>query len=188
MPEPETPRLEIVIVALPEFASLMVCVASLPTVTVPKLTDDGVIVSAEAFPDPVQSAVSAELEPLAVTVSAPDSVEVDVGLNVAVTLALCPAATVAGSVRPESVTPFPVTLTFEIVALALPEFVIFTVCVAVVPIATLPKLIESGESASELETPCPFSGIVVVGSSALLEIVTTPVDAPLADALNATST
>ena len=61
MPEPETPRLEIVIVALPEFASLMVCVASLPTVTVPKLTDDGVIVSAEAFPDPVQSAVSAEL-------------------------------------------------------------------------------------------------------------------------------
>jgi hypothetical protein len=188
MPEPETPRLEIVIVALPEFASLMVCVASLPTVTLPKLTDDGVIASADAFPDPVQSAVSVELDPLAVTVSAPDSVEVDVGLNVAVTLALFPAATVAGRVKPESVIPFPVTLTFEIVALALPEFVIFTVCVAVVPIATLPKLIESGESASELATPCPFSGIVVGESSALLVIVTAPVEAPLDAALNDTFT
>ena len=100
-------------------APSIVCVASLPTVTFPKLTDDGVIVNAEAFPDPVQSAVSAELDALDVIVSVPDSVEVDVGLNVAVTLALCPAASVAGSDNPESVTPVPVTPTLEIVALAL---------------------------------------------------------------------
>jgi hypothetical protein len=186
MPDPETLIFEIVMVADPEFASLMVCVASLPTVTFPKLTDEGVIESAEAFPDPVQSAVSLEL--LVVTVSAPESVVAELGLNVAVTLALWPAAIVAGSVSPESVTPLPEMLTFEIVAALLPEFVIFTVSVAVVPSDTLPKLIESGERASELETPCPFRGIVVGESSALLVIVTAPVDAPFSDALNDTLT
>ena len=150
IPEPETTRLEIVIVLLPEFASLIVCVASLPTVTLPKLTDDGVIVSVEELPDPVQFAVSAVLDALVVTDSVPDSVALVAGLNVNVALALAPAANVAGTVKPESVTPVPVTLAFEIVALPLPEFVIFTVCVAVAPSATLPKLIESVESSTPL--------------------------------------
>jgi hypothetical protein len=186
MPDPEVARLEIVIVALPEFASLIVCVASLPTVTVPKLTEAGVIVSSDALPEPVQLAVAGEPEALLVIVIVPESVAVEAGLNVAVKLALCPALSVAGTVSPESVTPLPDTATFEIVVDELPEFVIFTVCAEVVPIATLPKLIEFGESPSEAETPSPFRGTVVGESSALLVIVTTPVVAPFEAALNAT--
>jgi hypothetical protein len=188
MPVPETARLEIVIVLLPEFASLIVCVALLPTVTLPKLTDEGVIVSDEELPDPVQFAVSAVLEALVVTLSVPDSVALVVGLNVSVALALAPAANVEGTVNPDIVTPDPVTLAFEIVALPLPEFVIFTVCVAVAPSATLPKFTASVESSTPLVKPCPFSGIVVVASSAVLAIVTAPAEAPAAVALNATKT
>jgi hypothetical protein len=150
MPEPETAKLEIVIVPLPVFASLIVCVASLPTVTFPKLTDEGVIVSAEELPAPVQAAVSAVLDALVVIETVPDSAAVVVGLNVAVMLALSPAVSVAGSAKPESDTPVPVALAFDTVTLLLPELVIFTVCVAVEPSATLPKLIESVESATEL--------------------------------------
>jgi hypothetical protein len=173
-----------VIVELPEFSSLTVCVALLPTVTLPKLTVEGVIVSADALPVPVHCAVrSVEFVS---NVSAPDSVEVEVGLNVAVIVAEFPAVIVPGADQPESVTPDPVTETLETVTLALPEFVIVKVCEAVDPTDTLPKLIEEVESFSEPETPAPFSGIVVVASSALLVIVTAPVEAPLADALNDT--
>ena len=76
--------------AVPEFESLIVCVASLPTVTLPKLTEEGVMASADELPDPVQSAVIAALDTLLVTEIAPDSVEVEAGLNVAVRLALSP--------------------------------------------------------------------------------------------------
>jgi hypothetical protein len=99
----------------------------LPTVTVPKLTEAGVIVSDDALPEPVQLAVDGELGALLVIVSVPDSVDVEVGLNVAVTLALCPAWRVEGVDKPESVTPLPETATLEIVAAVDPEFVIFTV-------------------------------------------------------------
>ena len=175
-----------VIDAVPELASLMVCVASVPTVTLPKFTDAGVMLSVDALPEPLQFAVSGELDALLVIESAPDSVLVDVGLNVAVTLALWPAFNAVGTVNPDSVTPVPEADIAEIVAVAVPEFVIFTLCVAEEPTETLPKLIDVGDSVRLAETPSPFSGTVVGESSALLVIVTTPVVAPLEAALNET--
>jgi hypothetical protein len=136
--------------------------------------------SADALPDPVQSAVIGELETLLVTEIAPDSVDVEAGLNVAVKFALCPACSVAGMLIPEIVIPLPDAVTFEIVAAAEPVLLTVTVCDALVPSATLPKLICVGEIATTPEMPCPFRGIVVVESVALLVIVTTPVAAPLA--------
>jgi hypothetical protein len=186
IPVPEVVSFEIVIVELPELASLIVCVASVPTVTLPKFTDAGVMLSVEALPEPLQFAVSGALEALLVIESAPDSVAVDVGLNVAVTVALCPAFNDAGTLNPDTVTPVPETDIAEIVAVAVPEFVSFTLCVDVDPIETLPKLIDVGDSVRLAETPSPFSGTVVGESSALLVIVTTPVVAPLEFALNET--
>ncbi len=186
MPVPEVVSFEIVIVELPEFAILIVCVASVPTVTLPKFTEAGAMLSVEALPEPLQFAVSGALDALLVIESAPDSVAVEVGLKVAVTVALCPAFSEAGTVIPDTVTPVPETDIPEIVAVAVPEFVIFTLCVAEEPIETLPKLIDVGESVRLAETPSPFSGTVVGESSALLVIVTTPVVAPLEVALNET--
>ena len=180
MPEPEAVKVEIVIDAVPEFESLIVCVASLPTVTLPKLTEEGVMFRADALPEPVQSAVIGVLDTSLVTEIAPDSLEVEAGLNVAVRFALFPACSVAGIVKPEIVMPLPDVVSFEIVAEAEPLLVSVTVCDAVVPSATLPKFICVGEIATDPEMPCPFRGIVVVESVALLEIVTTPVAAPLA--------
>ncbi len=172
--------------AVPEFESLIVCVASLPTVTLPKLTEEGVMASADELPDPVQSAVIAALDTLLVTEIAPDSVEVEAGLNVAVRLALSPALSVAGALIPEIVIPLPEAVIFEIVADAWPVFFSVTVWDAVVPSATLPKLIVVGEIATAPSIPCPFRGMVVVASVALLAIVTAPVAAPLAAAVNDT--
>lgn len=186
MPVPDVVNLEMVIVPLPVFASLIVCVAFDPTVTSPKLTDAGVTVNEDSLPDPVQSAVSGVEEAVLVTAIAPETVAVLVGLKVAVTCALWPAESFAGVLTPETVISAPVTEISEIVAVALPVFVIFTVWVAVVPTVTAPKFNEAGESASEAVTPFPFRGTAVGESSALLVIVTTPVVAPLEVALNAT--
>lgn len=186
MPEPDVVSLEIVTDALPVFASLIVCVESVPTVTLPKLTDAGVTVNDDSLPDPVHSAVNGFEEAVLVTATAPDTVEVLVGLKVAVTCALWPAAIVAGVLTPETVISAPVTEISEIVAFEFPVFVIFTVWVAVVPTVTAPKFNDEGESDREAVTPPPFKGIAVGESSALLVIVTTPVVAPLVVALNAT--
>ena len=186
MPDPDVVKFEIVIVPLPVFASLIVCVAFDPTVTSPKLTDAGVTVNDDSLPDPVHSAVKGVEDAELVIAIAPDTVAVLVGLKVAVTCALWPAASVAGVLTPETVMSAPVTELSEMVAFALPVFVIFTVWVAVVPTATAPKFSDEGESASEAVTPPPFRGIAVGESSALLVIVTTPVVAPLEVALNAT--
>jgi hypothetical protein len=55
-----------------------------------------------------------------------------------------------------------------------------------VPIATLPKLSELGESPSAAETPSAFKGTIVGELSALLVIVTAPVVAPFEAALKET--
>jgi hypothetical protein len=72
--------------------------------------------------------------------------------------------------------PAPVTLICEIDTLEFPVFEIVTLCVALEPVARLPKLSEVGdaESWSVVEMPVPASGIISDEFGALLINVMVP--------------
>ena len=186
IPEPDTLNPEIVIDELPPSANRIVCVTSLPTVTVPKFTVDGVTLSADAVPDPVQSTFIGEPAALLAIAIDPDSAAAVVGLNVTVTSAFCPGCKVEGIARPVSVTPVPLTAALEIVNAAVPVFDNFTVSLEVLPIEMFPKLIAAGVAVSAAVAPLPLSAIFVGEFSVLLLIVSVPLAAPL-DALYVTS-
>ncbi len=186
IPDPDTLKPEIVIDELPPSASRIVCVTLLPTVTVPKFTDDGVTLSADAVPAPVQSTFIGESAALLAIVIAPDSAAALVGLNVTVTFAFCPGCSVEGIARPVSVTPVPLIAALEIVTAAVPVFDSFTVSLELLPIEMFPKLTAAGVAVSEAVAPLPLSAIFVGELSALLLIVSVPLAVPL-DALYVTS-
>lgn len=150
--------------------------ALLPTATLPKLTLAGLIVSCgcAAVPDPVKGIVSGEpgavllIEILPVAVPAAD------GENFAVNVVVFPAASVAGTDRPVKLYPVPEALPCEMVMLAVPEFVRMTFTDALAPTSKLPKLTLEGFAARLPWTPVPVSGIVTVGSLAVLVMVIAP--------------
>ena len=91
-----------------------------------------------------------------------------------VSVSEAPAATVAGSVAPETVKAlFPVEMA-EIVALALPVLLITRLCEVVVPVFTLPKAIEEVLACSVAAVPVPLSAAERVASVALLLIASVP--------------
>lgn len=92
--------------------------------------------------------VVGELVALLVTVTLPVTLPVAVGANATLNDVDCPAASVRGSERPVTLNPVPVTLSFERVTLALPVLLSVTVCVALVPVVTLPKLSEVDDAES----------------------------------------
>lgn len=65
-PVPETLAAEIVMLAVPEFVSVIVCVALLPRTTLPKFTGDGLAVSVPCVPVPLNEIVRGELGALLV--------------------------------------------------------------------------------------------------------------------------
>ncbi len=79
-PAPVTPPCEIVRLALPAFFSVTVCELLPPTLTLPKLTLDGVTVSCGCVPVPLRETVS-ESEAAPVTVRVPLAAPVDCGAN-----------------------------------------------------------------------------------------------------------
>ncbi len=163
----------------PPSARRIVCVTSVPTVTVPKLTDPGVTLSADAVPAPVQSTFIGEPDALLVIVSAPDSAAALVGLNVTVTSVFCPGCKVEGIANPESVTPVPVIDALEIVTAAAPVFDSFTISVDVLPIEIFPKLIAAGVAVNAtVAAPEALSATFVGEFSALLLIVSVPFAVP----------
>src|SRR5713226_9305325 len=86
-----------------------------------------------------------------------------VGAKTTLKLAACPAAKVSGGVRPLSLKPLPETVIWEMLTLELPELVSVTVCVALLPTVTFPKLRLVG-LAVRMEvgaTPLPLRVIVV---------------------------
>lgn len=79
---------------------------------------------------------------LLATVTAPEMLPVDCGANPSSTVTVCPAAIVAEELLPTMENPLPETLSPEIVRAAVPVSVNVTVCVALLPTATLPKSTE----------------------------------------------
>jgi hypothetical protein len=102
-----------------------------------------------------------------------------------------PAAKLAGTANPVTLTPEPETAIPEIVTLAVPVFANCTVFVTSPPTETVPKATDAGETLSAdvgvvVVVPVPLRATLIVGSTALLLIVTVPESAAFAVGLKRT--
>ena len=143
-PLPVTVALEMATLAVAA-VTVTVCEALLPTLTDPKLREVGLAFNCPTgfTPVPVRETASGEFEALLATDSVPVVLPAAVGANFTVNVALWPAARVAGRVGPETVRPLPVTVALEMLTLALAAVTV-TVCEALLPTLTDPKLREVG--------------------------------------------
>ena len=78
---------------------------------------------AVAVPDPVRATVTGELGPLFAIETLPLALPAEVGENLAVNEALCPAPSVKGVAMPVTLKPLPEAVACDMVRLAVPEFV-----------------------------------------------------------------
>jgi hypothetical protein len=94
---------------LPLAVRLPEAVPLLPTTTLPRFRVVGATLSspAVAVPVPVSGTARVGFEALEVTVTLPLALATDCGVNVAVKVALCPAASVTGVVIPLRLNPVP---------------------------------------------------------------------------------
>ncbi len=167
-------------VAFPELVSVTFWVALLPTFTLLKVTDEGLIpiCACVAVPDPLKLILSGEPGAVLVIEMVPVTLPGDVGPNVTVKGAVCPGVRVCGD-NPLILKPVPVTLLAEIDRLAVPEFVSVTATDAVLPSRTLPKLMLEGLAASEACVPVPVNEMVRLGLVAVDVIVMLPEAVPV---------
>jgi hypothetical protein len=153
-----------------------VCVLVTPTVTLPKLTLEGVTEICGCTPVPLREIDAGELVALLTTVTLPERLPVEVGANVTLKDVDWPAARLKGSVIPLVLYPAPLALICEMETLEFPVLEIVAFCVALEPVARLPKFSDVGEteSWSAVETPVPATGITSDEFGALLTSVMFP--------------
>lgn len=123
----------------------MVCEELLPTLTLLKFTDAGLIPNCACVevPDPVKLITSGEPGALLATDTVPVAAPATVGANVTVNVAVCPGVSVcAASVL--MLKPVPLALPPVIETLAVPLFVKVTLTVPAFPTVTLLKLMLAG--------------------------------------------
>ena len=125
---------------------------------------------------PESAIIRGELAALLTTVMLPARLPVVAGENPTRKDVDWPAARLKGSPIPALVNPAPLSVICEIETLEFPVFEIVTVCVALVPAVTLPKLNDAGETESWrfVEMPVPASGTTIGEFGALLISVTLP--------------
>jgi hypothetical protein len=177
-PAPATVTEEIVTVALPLFVSVTVCELLVPVVTLPNAALLGVAASCGCVPVPFKVIVVGEFGALLTIEMLPLALPAEVGANLALNVVLSPAPNVTGVVIPVVLKPAPVTVTAEIVTVAVPPFVRVMVCELLVPVATLPNAALLGDAANCACVPVPLKLIVVGEFGALLTSVTDPVTLP----------
>lgn len=138
-------------------------------------------------PVPDRAIVSVELGAFEVIVTSPLEVPADVGVNVTVKVALCPAVSVTGAVIPLRLKPVPVTAAWEIVTVAPPVLVTVSEIDCLLPSVTLPKLrLEGFDPRSPGEIPAPDKAIVNVGLDPVEVMVTVPLALPADVGVNIT--
>jgi hypothetical protein len=152
----------------------------LPTFTFPKLRVEllNPRTRVAATPVPLREIERGELGALLTRVIDPVTLPAALGPNTALNVAFLPAAIVSGAVIPVVLKPAPVTVTEEIVTVALPPFVRLTVCELFVPVVTLPNAAVVGVAANCGCVPVPLKAIVAGEPGALLTIEMLPVAAP----------
>ena len=156
-----------------------------PTVTLPKLALDGVIVSAGCTPLPDTVTTAVEPCELATAMLPVMFSEAD-GLKATLSAALWPAPIVSPAAIPLAEKSLAFTVTAEIVALPVPLFVIVTVCVLEFPTAMPGKFKLVGLAVSEgvAAVPVPLSAMLSAGLEALLAMTIDPVVPPAAVGVN----
>jgi hypothetical protein len=176
---PVTLTWETVNAAVPVLLSWIVWELVAPTVALPKLKLDGVMLNAACTPVPVTGMT--ELAPCVFeTVTFPLMFSLLVGLKLTVIDAACEGVKVTGIVIPEILTSLAFTVTWEIVTLMVPVFVMLTLCEPELPAVTLPKatLDGLGVIATVPATPVPVNATAVGDPGALLAMLTVPSSDP----------
>jgi hypothetical protein len=170
----------------PLLVSVVVNELLLPTLTFPKLKLDELSPRRRvaATPVPLREIVSGELGALLTSVTEPVTLPAVLGPNTALKVVDLPARIVTGAVIPVVLKPAPVTLTDEIVTVALPPFVRLTVCELLVPVVTLPKGAVVGVAANCDWVPVPLRLIMVGEFSPLLTIEMLPLALPAVVGVN----
>ena len=172
---PVTLTWETVNAAVPVLLSWMVWESVVPTATLPKLKLDGVMLNAACTPVPV-TGMTALAPSVFETVTFPLTFSLAVGLKLKVIDAGWEGVNVTGMVIPETLTSFALTVTWEIVRLVFPVFVILTLCAPELPTFTLPKATLDGLRVivTVAATPVPVKETVAGDPGALLAMLTVP--------------
>jgi hypothetical protein len=176
-PVPVAATLEIFTAALPEFVKTICFGMLVPVASVPKLTLAGLVPSCPTtvLAVPFKPMVRAPLLASLLTVIEPVSLPAAVGLNLAVSVAVCEGFNVTGVESPLTEKPVPVAATLETFTAALPVLV-KTICFGLLlPVATVPKLtlvaLADSRPTAEVE-PVPLSATVPVGLFGSLLVMT----------------
>jgi hypothetical protein len=179
-PVPPVAIWEMVMLVVPALVSTMFCELLLPTFTFPKAMLDGFALNTEAVetPVPAKAIDCGELTALLVAPTLPIEAPALVGANVAVKGIDWPALTVIGAVIPVIEYPAPATERVLIVSGAVPLLEIVTVCEALPPTDTFPKLREFGAYEICACPPVPLNGTVVGEDGSSLVTVSEPEIAP----------
>ncbi len=132
--------------------------------------------------------LSVVFEALEVILTVPEALVADVGANLALMVVLWPADSVIDEVELVKLNPVPLTVIWEIVTLALPEFVTVADSDLFCPTLTLPnpKLAGLAVSWPVAVVPTPETGTVSVAFEASEEIVRLPLDVPAEVGANCT--
>jgi hypothetical protein len=109
--------------------------------------------------------VSGELVALLATVTLPVELPAVAGLNVAVTVAVCPGLSMSPLETPVVLNPAPAIVTFEIVIVEVPALVSVTSWLPLLAIFTLPKL-----KLVELEFSISVAGVTVSVAALLVAL------------------
>jgi hypothetical protein len=184
--DPVTPTLEMMTLALPLFVSVTLAEPVELTSTVPKLKLLGLTSSnwLAVVAVPLRGIVMGELGALLDTEIEPVSVPAAVGLNVAVKVALPPAAIVDEGDILEALKPVPVADIADTVTLEVPVFFRVIVCELVLPVATLPNATLVGVADSAPCAPVPVKLTATLGSEASLVTVILPLELAVEVGLN----
>ena len=176
---PVTLTCETVNAAVPVLLSWMVWESVVPTATLPKLKLDGVMLNPACTPVPV-TGMTALAPCVFETVTLPLTFSLAVGSKLTVIDVAWEGVRVTGVVIPETTTSFALTVTWEMVMLVFPVFVMLTFCEPELPTFTLPKATLDGLGVIVIvaATPVPVKETVAGDPGALLAMLTVPDSAP----------
>ena len=138
-PVPETEACVTLSVAVPGFLMVSVWELVTPTVTLPKLTLEGMTEICGCTAVPLRDIASGELVALLTTLMLPAAAPAVVGAKFAVSGRVWPAASVTAPGNPVTLKPEPVTAICETLRLPVPVFVRVNGCEAELPTSELPK-------------------------------------------------
>lgn len=174
---------EIVTLEFPVFVSVTLCVALVPVVRLPKLSEAGLGVSwrMQGIPVPAKGTASGAPGALLTSVRLPVRLPAEAGANPSVKVEAVAGDIVSGNVNPETLKPVPACVTLRF---AVPVFRIVSMWVFVTPTVTFPKLTLAGLTEICGCTPIPLNEITAGEFVAVLVTVTVPESVPVVAGAN----